>query len=334
VWLLPLLTALWANLHAGFTALPVCLGLMAAGRAAEAVCEGLSLRGTWLRVRRLVLLLAACTLATLLNPYGLELHRHIASYLRSDWIRDAVEEFQSPKFRGESALHFEILLFAGLALAYSLARRRRLAEALLVVFWAHAALVSVRHIPVYVVVAGPILCAEASRLWREWADRRARGSLPRTLLQLAGDLSSGFRRTTLWAPAAVAALMLAGAPLRWPEDFPEEKFPVRVAARQARHLAGARVVTSDQWGDYLLYRFYPRQRVFIDGRSDFYGRSVGRLYLKAAAGHPGWRALLDRQSVAWVLAPPDWPLAGLMRQSRAWRVVDEDRVAVLFGRTR
>jgi hypothetical protein len=246
VWVLVPLAAVWANLHAGFAALPVCLGLNAPGRAAEAAWEGLSLQGSWLRVRRLVLLSAACTAATLVNAYGLDLHRHILGYLRSDWIRDAVDEFQSPKFRGESALHFEVLLFAGLALAYSLARRRRLAEALLVVFWAHAALVSARHVPVYVVVAGPIVGLETSRLWREWAGGRARGSFPRTLLQLSEDLSARSRRTSAWAPATVAALIAAGPAIEWPRDFPEQKFPVRVAARQQGHLAGARVFTSDQ----------------------------------------------------------------------------------------
>ena len=52
--------------------------------------------------------------ASLVNPYGIGLHRHVASYLSSDWIRNAVEEFQSPKFRSEALLHFEILLFAAL----------------------------------------------------------------------------------------------------------------------------------------------------------------------------------------------------------------------------
>jgi hypothetical protein len=202
------------------------------------------------------------------------------------------------------------------------------------VLWAHAALVSVRHIPVYVVVAGPIVCLEASRLWRSWADRRPGKSVAGVLLQVAADLSAGFRRMTWWAAAAVAGLALLGSPMRWPRDFPEQKFPVSIVARHAARLHGARVFASDQWGDYLLYRFYPRQRVFVDGRSDFYGRALGQLYLKVAGGHPGSTALLDRHSIAYVLAEPDWPLAALLRRNPGWRLMEEDATAALFARVR
>ena len=36
----------------------------------------------------------------------------------------------------------------------------------------------------------------------------------------------------------------------------------------------ARIFTHDQWGDYLIYRLYPQTKVFMDGRSDFYGTGL------------------------------------------------------------
>jgi len=332
VWLLAPLTALWANLHGGFVALLVSLALLAAGTGIEMRWATGSWMAAWRGARRLLALLAGCTAATLANPYGIGLHWHLAEYLKSDWIRQAVDEFQSPKFRSESALQFEILLFAGLILAGTLLRRRQVADALLVVAWAHAALVSVRHIPVFVVAACPILAAEASRCWAEWAGRRPKRSAARILDAVAADFAPGLRRSSLWPAALVLGLALAGAPLRWPSDFPAVKFPVDLVGRRQGKLAGARVFTSDQWGDYLLYRFYPRQRVFIDGRSDFYGPALGKLYLRVAYGHPEWRPTLQRYWVEMVLAPQDWPLAGTLRQDPGWRLVEEDTLAALFER--
>ncbi len=332
VWLLVPLTALWVNLHGGFLALLISLALLAAGTAIQAVLEKRSWRAAWRGARRMLALLAACTAATLANPYGIGLHRHLAEYLKSDWIRQAVDEFQSPKFRGESALQFEILLFAGLILAGVLLRRRQVADALLVIGWAHAALVSVRHVPVFVVAACPILAAETSRLWAGWAERRPPRSVARILDGVAADFASGFRRSSLWPAALVLALALVGAPVRWPLDFPAVKFPVDLVGRERGKLAGARVFTSDQWGDYLLYRFYPRQRVFIDGRSDFYGPELGKLYLRVAYGHAEWRNTLQRYGVSTVLAPLEWPLAGILRQDPGWRLVEEDALAALFER--
>ncbi|MGE5567870.1 MAG: hypothetical protein ACM3S5_02430 [Rhodospirillales bacterium] len=332
VWILAPLAALWANLHAGFPALLACLGLQIAGSAVEVIRDTCSLRAAWFRVRRKVALLAVCAAATLANPYGIGLHLHIAGYLQSNWIREAVDEFQSPRFRSESALHFEILLFAGILIVPWLVRNRRIGDALMVLFWSHAALVSVRHVPLYAVAACPVIAAAAGRAWERWARAKSPASVAGTLQDIAAGVTPGFRRNTLWPAALVAALVLLDAPLRWPQDFPEVKFPTALVGRQDRKLAGARVFTSDQWGDYLIYRFHPHQKVFIDGRSDFYGPEIGKLYLRIAYGDPEWRSALARYSFTHVLAPPEWPLASLLRRDPAWRLVEEDRTAVLFER--
>ncbi len=49
-----------------------------------------------------------------MNPLGSGLHAHIIEYLRADWIRNMVQEFQAPTFRSEGQTQYEILLIAGL----------------------------------------------------------------------------------------------------------------------------------------------------------------------------------------------------------------------------
>ncbi len=332
IWALVPLSALWANLHAGFLALFACLALVSAGEAAEAFLVSRSAVIAWMCMRRHVLLAALCGLASLANPYGIALWRHAGQYLASGWIRAAVNEFQSPQFRSESALHFEVLLFAGLIAAASLLRRRKIGDALLVMAWAHAALVSVRHAPIFAIVVSPILATEATAWWNAWAGRKPARSIAGILDRWAGDMSDGFRRVSVWPAVVMLALAIPGAPGNWPCQFPAEKFPVRLIERHSGKLAGARVFTSDQWSDYLLYRFYPKQRVFIDGRSDFYGPELGKRYLGTAYGQPGWRGTLDGCAVRFVLAPQDWPLCGLLRQVRGWRLLEEDARAALFER--
>lgn len=333
VWLLIPLAALWTNLHGGFVALPASLAVLAAGSAIEALLAARADRAERIgRAVRYGMLAAGCAAASLANPYGYRLLGHIYGYLRSNWILEAVHEFQSPSFRSESALYFEVLLFAGLMLAAYLAYRKRIAEALLIVFWAHASLVSVRHVPLFAIVAAPLIASELSVAWRRWAAGCPARSTPAALEKLAADFAPAFRRNSAWAAGAIAALVFVDAPIRWPRDFPEAKFPVAMVARHAARLAGARVFTSDQWADYLIYRFYPRHRVFLDGRSDFYGQALGKAYLRISYAHPEWQDALARYGCTTVLAPAEWPLAGVMKQSSAWRVVDSDPRAVLFER--
>ncbi len=330
-WLVPM-TVLWTNLHGGFTALLASLGLIAVGQAAEGWLAGAGAEGRWKPARRSLALLGACTAASLINPYGWHLHVHIAQYLRSDWIRNAVEEFQAPRFRSENALHFELLLLAALMLVPALVGRRRLAEALLVIFWAHAALTSARHIPLFTFLVAPWVAVGGTQLWRRWAGSLSANSPAAILHQVAEDVRAAFGSVSLWLPVGLAVVMAAVPSAHWPRDFPEQKFPLGIVERHGRRLAGSRVFTTDQWADYLIYRFYPAHRVYIDGRSDFYGPGIGQEYLRTLQGRSGWSDTLEKWEFSYVLAPPEWPLAELLEGRAGWRRLDADSVAVLYER--
>ncbi len=333
-WLVPM-TAVWANLHGGFLAWIACLGLVAAGSLWRAVLDPPGVPRRFDAARRYAGLTAACALATLANPYGWRLHQHIAGYLRSDWIRQVVDEFQSPRFRSESMLQFEILLFAGLVAIPALYRRRLLPELLILVFWAHAALISARHVPLYAFLAAPVCAVEASRLWSAWSSGFGRKSAGAALRNCLQDFSAAPQRSSVWIPLALASLALL--PWSWPRDFPDNKFPVAAVNRNVGRIAPAggsrpRILTSDQWGDYLIYRFYPQGRVFVDGRSDFFGPEVGREYLGLLNAAPGWAGVMDRYRFDLALLPAEWPLAQLLMRDGHWRAVCADRQAIFLER--
>ena len=331
IWLLAPATALWANLHGGFLAWLASLGVLAAGRAAEEIAAG-SPQNAWRVAKRSAWLWGLCAAASLANPYGAELHRHALAYLRADWIRNAVHEFQSPAFRTENSHHFEMLLFAGLMTAAARFARGRFATAGLIVAWAHFSLVSARHIPLFAIVAAPAVALQITRWWRRLAAASPDGSLACILDRLARDWGPGFRRMSLWPAVFVLVLVALDRPFGWPGDFPSARFPTAIAERQAALLAHSRVFAHDDWADYLLFRFHPHQRVFFDGRSDFYGRDLMRDYLTAYNGRHDWEEILDRYGCEVVFVPPDSPLASLLKPDPNWRVVEDDGQAILFLR--
>ena len=327
LWLLVPLTALWANLHGGFLALIALVGLYAAGSVAE---TWLAAPRDWSRTRRYALLFAGCAAASLANPYGWKLHWHIVEYLRSDWIMQHVMEFQSPRFRGEPALQFEILLFAGLITVVPLLQKRRICEALSIVYFGYAALSAGRHIPLYVIIAAPHLGLVVSEWWDRWTAAAPRSSIRGILNSVGNDIGTGLQRTTPWILAVPAFLLLSNADvLQWPKDFPPKTFPVAMVNKQQERLATARLLTMDQWADYLIYRSYPKQRVFFDGRSDFYGPVVGDDYLALMNGAWNWKQLLQKYNLNLILAPTEWALTGVLKEA-GWRVIADDGIAVLF----
>src|SRR5260370_26896608 len=133
LWLLVPITVLWTNLHGGFMVFIACLALLVCGSVTEAMLG----RPRWPAVRRYSILFGACSVVTLLNPFGIGLHVHILAYLRADWIKDLVQEFQAPTFRTEGQLQYEALLVGGLVLTGLLLRRQRITEALWLLFLGH-----------------------------------------------------------------------------------------------------------------------------------------------------------------------------------------------------
>lgn len=326
LWTLVPFSVLWVNLHGGVFMFLACLAILTAGCAVEQCWEP-SRRAA---VRRYALLSVLCAAASFLNPYGIGLHRHIWSYLRSDWIRNNIQEFMAPTFRNEGQLQYEALLILGLVTAGLLLRRRKIVEALWIVFLAHSSLTSLRHAPLFCLVAIPLVAGEITVLWNGLAATLPRRSLVKTLHTLGSDLSGPFRRSSVWIP--VMLLIVAVAPISWPSDFPAVAFPGALITRHASQLETARVLTSDQWGDYLIYRYYPRQRVYVDGRSDFYGEELGDEYLHLLQLAPGWQQIFDRRRFDAVLLDPHWPLVQMLRQRSDWRLVEDTGRAVLFLR--
>jgi hypothetical protein len=210
--------------------------------------------------------------------------------------------------------------------------RRRVVEAIWILAWAHFSLSSARHIPIFVIFAAPVVANELSRGWRLWTKNSAANSLLGILNQLSEDLNPGFRRTSIWPVAFVAFLLFMGPPLRWPVDFPETDFPVAVIERNADRIQTGRIFTDDDWADYLIYRFYPNQRVFLDGRTDFYGPEVGNKYLALLYGEPTWKSVLEEYQFDLIMIPPKKPLAALIGQLESWTIVDSDEQAIVFAR--
>jgi hypothetical protein len=119
-------------------------------------------------------------------------------------------------------------------------------------------------------------------------------------------------------------------------DFPDSQFPVAAVAKNLDRLVSPagmpRVLTSDQWADYLIYRLYPRQRVFFDGRSDFYGPAIGGDYKDLLAGTRRWPELFTRYGFEVALLPADWPLGSILERDPQWQSVYRDAQTVLFVR--
>jgi hypothetical protein len=350
LWLLPLLMLVWVNVHGGFLVGFVLLAIYWLGAAwrwlrltGSGFKEVLQRIRMGRRVRTLTLTGLLSALSTLANPYGVGLHVHIYHYLSNRFLMDHIDEFQSPNFHYVAQKCFAgLLLLTLVALA---AKRREIgaSQGLVVLFAVYAGLYASRNIPVssllLILVTGPWLSDAMERL----ADRRIavrwRG-LASTLFLNRMETIELSLRGHLWPIAAIVLSCWIAAhggklgpkPLM-DAHFEAKRFPVAAVSYLETHDVQGPLVSPDYWGGYLIYRLYPRMRMVVDDRHDFYGEEFLKSYLKMVHVEPGWEDFLQQHQAQCVVVPKDSALANILGETGGWRAIFSDDVAVAFVRT-
>jgi hypothetical protein len=339
LWWLPVLTVLWTNLHGGWFIGIVLTGLYGAGELAGGLFDGGA--GAWRAAVKRTLpyagIASLCLAASLIGPYTYHLHIHIWQYLTDSFQREHIQEMLPISFQNPAARYFEIMLLVGGGACLWLLRRKHFTECLLLIFFAHIGLIASRNIPIFGIVAAPVLALAVTEWIRLLEDAPVSAwlrSLAQSLRSM-GDAIGGMEgewRTHLVSAAAfvlITAILYAPAPpANFRAKFDAKTFPVKALASLG-DAAHNRIFTYDQWGDFLIY-MHPHNRVFIDGRSDFYGQKFEEKYLDISGVNFKWQQYLNEYGVDTVLLPTSAPLSGALKESSRWHVVYDDGDAIIF----
>ena len=95
---------------------------------------------------------------------------------------------------------------------------------------------------------------------------------------------------------------------------------------------GTRLLTNDAAAGYVILRWGPEQKVFIDDRYDMYPTSVIYDYFTLSSGRPGWSRVLDKYQVETIVWKRDTPLAALLDGSSAWKRVYRNGIDAVWKR--
>ena len=361
LWLLPLLMLVWVNVHGGFLIGFVLLAIYwlstvwyAFTLKEDKFAEFLAKLRWRAQAKRLAGVGLAAGVASLVNPYGWNLHAHIYGYLSNRFLMEHIDEFQSPNFHGVAQRCFALLVLAAMVALAARVRALRVSEVLVILFALYSGLYASRNIPVssllLALMVGPLLSNMLSSAIHNFAGRLAsfRTSF-RTLIdrvsmftERVGALQSSLQ-AHLWPIAAAAFLGVIavhggslGANRLMDAHFDPKRFPVGAVDFLDRKTATERdpVTVPDYWGGYLIYRLYPRTLVAVDDRHDLYGEEFVKSYLKMVHVEPGWDGLLEKYRARCVLVPKSSALANILELSPPWKRVYADDVGVIFERTR
>jgi len=190
---------------------------------------------------------------------------------------------------------------------------------------AGAALDAVRHIPIFVLLAIPMIAA----------------ALPAASPALPLSYRRAARSRLRLRPAfniAVVMLLAVFALVRWvslargQNNHEAEQYPQKAAAFLETGRYPRNLFAYYDWGGYAIWKLYPGYRVFVDGRADLYGEDLLRQFKTAVDVRRGWREILDRWKIAIVLVPAKCALAQALLLDPNWHEEFSDPQATVLLR--
>lgn len=336
IWFgLPLLMLCWVNMHGGFIAGFLIWGIFLAELTLKLTLRALAEhRNLWRALSHpgmyslLFAGLAMGLLATL-NPLGIKIFLYPFQTVSIEKLGLYIQEWQSPDFHSLSLQPFIWLLLVLVAVSAFVPKRWELRDYLLVATFLYLALMAVRNVALFALVATlPIL-----RLLQGVDFRTV---LPKLLSELslwrANQSSIEHPKINLF----VLGLVFVGCVVRTAMVYPEEAILKELAdvtpAGAVHYLKETqpqgRLFNSYNWGGYLLWML-PEIPVFVDGRTDLYNDEILDQWFQVVKFQDGWEKVIERWQINVILMEKDWIGAKFLQQSE-WCQKYLDDVAIVL----
>jgi hypothetical protein len=322
------LMLLWVNIHGGFITGFILNGIYLLGNIVELISSTESERNVYRRKAIILgLTIITCFFISLINPYGYQILIFPFKLVKEKFILDNISEFLSPNFHSLWAIPFELFLFITLAVFSFTKKRLNLIELVLIIFFLHMSLVSARYIPLFCIIAAPIVVKQAEQMLEH-----SKGKISNFLMRKSDSFSEidASASDFVWPAVAFLIVILLAFSSQIKHDFDLNKKPIEAAKFiEQEHIKG-NMFNMDEFGDYIIYRNYPKYRVFIDGRIDMYGSKKFKEYIEVVNFEQGWGEILEKYQITWIIYYSKSALSRYLLQNEDWSLVYADKVASIF----
>ena len=328
LYFFPPMMLLWVNLHGGFLTGFILLGIYLFGNSVKLInSQGVERDDYKKKVRLLGVTAIACLLVFLINPYGYHILLFPFNLVSNKFIMNHVLEFLSPNFHRLHIKPFEFMLYFTIVVLVFSRVRMNIIELTMIVLFAHMALYSGRYIPLFSIIAAPILLRQLGPILEQ-----SNGRLAKFFKKRSDNISiiDASVKGYLWPAAAVVLVFVFAASGKIEYQFDEEIKPVAAVEFLKKENLQGNMFDNDEFGDYIIYAAWPQYKVFFDGRSDMYGTKIMREYFKVISIKPGWDEVIRKYNMNWIIDSANSPLSLFLMERDDWRLIYADKVANIF----
>lgn len=343
-WWLVFVFLLWSNLHPSFVLGLGLVGILGIAKSIDFILsvqpKTPSFQDLISVIRAPMFLLVGCLSATLINPYGLELHRSILDLGQSDFFMRLHEEWLSPNFKESSGRIF--LLMLGLVFTppfFGLRFNWGIFTSLLVVIFSCLSLKAVRFLPYTGIVfsvaiaeavlllgtarifsANPLLC----KLKDGIKSLESRQVFPRGILIIGflGVFALGLNQSRV--------LLYSGK-----LGLPAERYPSAAISHLKSILKPheeVSVLASPDWGGFITLEGQGLIKPVIDDRNTLIGEKLYKDFLDSANVSSKWLAFAEQVGADYFIISANSPVrCEVERQNLKIEFEDKNHILVKVG---
>jgi len=315
---LPLIQIFWCNLHGGFISGLGLIFLYALG-------EGFSRRNTAVYYAKWGVI---ATLATLLNPYGIEYWSYTIHAVLMP--RPEITEWYSVVTALKSNVYvFPVALFLLMSLlillGFLIRRKKDVTELLVIAAVIYLGSVHVRHGVLFGLVLGayaPVFLTERAH---EWNSRRHSFN---HLINLSAVVFSSLLIITYFHFFSIKQIHYIPS---FKFSVTGDYYPTKAIRWMKTNNVKGNILPHFDWGEYLIWSCYPDCRVAMDGRFEtVYQDNLIQEYFNFLYGRDGWNVFLKKYPHDIVLLKTGTRTNSLMMHEKDWQLVYHDHTSVLF----
>jgi hypothetical protein len=326
---LPLIMVIWVNAHGGYM-----LGLMLLVMFVACEWGNYWIDATWdgrdkAKLIQLTKIAVATVLMSSINPWFVS-HWLYPFQVMNSVSGESISEWQSPNFHHWGFRAYLMLVLIFFVTYIYKERKPDLTELIIPIALMVLGFVAVRNIP----LATLTLTAFTAKALSHDLITKILGYWHRIGLSRLYKISIGSGKQLGSTETSLNWLLLVaiviGTYIWYPSiqmnaDKENRIIPVKAVDFISNVAIPGRIFNTYHYGGYLIYRLYPSQHVFIDGRVDMYGDEFYNEYLKIMNVQNGWKNAFDKYKIDYVITDKNEPLSQLLQSHDEFRLVYEDQ---------
>ncbi|GAB1469699.1 hypothetical protein MASR2M66_05760 [Chloroflexota bacterium] len=319
-WWLPLLFAVWTNLHGGWIWGFLLILAHLAGNTITLLTQPEERQTLWKEIRSLVIWAIIAALAIGLNPNGIAIWKLPFQQVN---VSMQIQEWLSPDFHRIDFHPFLWILFLLLLLSPFAPKPPAWGQLIKILGFSYLTFVAQRNIAIAAIVAAPLLADWMNAALQSFSTGKRlkpRPSLPQPLKTFINALL-GFSLIA----AALGNAYLVSLPEKVDSNYPTAAIEW-IKANQPQ----GPLFNSYNLGGYLIWAL-PEYPVFIDGRADLYGDELIQEWMDISNGTDKGLAQLDTRGINLILLEPYQGLLSKLPPQK-WQQVYADSQVVIYQR--